>query len=368
MRGTHEKIYSLRPLSAIISITISKLLFFPTLVFRIFLLISRSNLFTIWLRLELNIVSVLPLLRRGFNILGAEVGMKYFLVQAVASSVFLFGVLGSQVERGMVLLRILALCIKLGAAPFHFWFIRILRYCDRELLFLLSTVQKIIPLIIIQTLGVRRGLEIVVIVRALVRGLGIFNHSGFSYLFAYSSVFSVGWRIAGRLVTMWLWVAYLIIYALGLGSILLIIQSQGYFTVRSIYSAGLTATSIIVIFFGFLVIGGLPPFGRFWVKLIMVRMLQAHGYILLVIVLLLGTVWILYAYIRTVFILVSRGGGRSFRVRFLGQGWEAIILGIIVSLPLFIRFSLVLSRGVTRKILIFKILEKSKLDTLVYKH
>lgn len=63
--------------------------FFPLLLLRILFLLRRKNVFFIWVRIELNMLRVLPLLgarREGYQ---AEVVLKYFLVQAWGSLIFI---------------------------------------------------------------------------------------------------------------------------------------------------------------------------------------------------------------------------------------------------------------------------------------
>merc|ERR1711909_240705 len=68
--------------------------------------------------------------------------IKYFVIQRCASIIFLFGViLCLFISNSFIFLKRIALFFKLGAAPFHGCFISVL--------FLLSTVQKILPLLII---------------------------------------------------------------------------------------------------------------------------------------------------------------------------------------------------------------------------
>jgi NADH:ubiquinone oxidoreductase subunit 2 (subunit N) len=55
-------------------------------------------------------------------------------------------------------LMVFTLLLKLGAAPLHGWFLSLVKTVNIYVLFLLSTVQKIIPLIIIRILNYWVGL------------------------------------------------------------------------------------------------------------------------------------------------------------------------------------------------------------------
>lgn len=117
----------------------------------------------LWVSLELNIIRVLPLLSSQTGGFRGEVRMKYFLVQAWGSALFLFGfLLGLSRSTGGGLIS-MALIMKLGAAPLHLWFVSVLRLRSLEALVLLSTVQKIIPLLLLQQTMSSSGLVLIAV-------------------------------------------------------------------------------------------------------------------------------------------------------------------------------------------------------------
>lgn len=87
----------------------------------------------VWIGLEVNLLSFIPLLAQLDKHQETEAIVKYFLAQAVGSIMLLLGGLLSMSYYGLVLgynifrVVILAgLLIKMGAAPFHFWFPRVI--------------------------------------------------------------------------------------------------------------------------------------------------------------------------------------------------------------------------------------------------
>ena len=109
----------------------------------------------IWIRLEVNILRFLPIISSGLNI-ELENSVKYFLVQRWASIIFLINYFFSNyLFNSFNLLLIIRIFIKLGISPFHTWFISILKSCSLYILIFLSTVQKLIPLIILNNIYFR---------------------------------------------------------------------------------------------------------------------------------------------------------------------------------------------------------------------
>jgi NADH-ubiquinone oxidoreductase chain 2 len=84
-----------------------------------------------WVGLEINLLSFIPLMSNMNNQFATEAALKYFLTQALASAILLFGVITIRLNthltfsnfRDSVSLSTAirsTLLLKMGAAPFHF--------------------------------------------------------------------------------------------------------------------------------------------------------------------------------------------------------------------------------------------------------
>jgi len=104
--------------------------------------------------MELNIIVFIPLLRGGGTLYALENSLKYFLIQRVASVWFLWtSALSTFLAQGLgSFVGVLAIMIKLGMAPFHGWFISVVSNVSFGLIFSLSTLQKVIPLLVLRLL------------------------------------------------------------------------------------------------------------------------------------------------------------------------------------------------------------------------
>lgn len=92
------------------------------------LAVRASSWFMAWVGLELNLLSFLPVVFSEGGTGRNERGVKYFFVQALASLLILVGrVLPFFVEGfGSLYVINFSLFVKLGAAPFHFWFVSVM--------------------------------------------------------------------------------------------------------------------------------------------------------------------------------------------------------------------------------------------------
>lgn len=108
--------------------------FVVTLVLGTFIRISSSNWLYIWIGLEINLISFIPLIMASRVDCETERRLKYFLVQALGSGLLLFGAL-RYINYPNSLIRdwlgsyilVFRLIIKLGIAPFHFWLPHVIR-------------------------------------------------------------------------------------------------------------------------------------------------------------------------------------------------------------------------------------------------
>jgi len=81
--------------------------------------------------------------------------IKYFLIQRIASILFIISsvFLIINFNSFMGLIVNVAIVIKLGGAPFHGWFFSLSKSIRLNTIFILSTLQKLIPIIILSNLN-----------------------------------------------------------------------------------------------------------------------------------------------------------------------------------------------------------------------
>ncbi|RXG73279.1 NADH-ubiquinone oxidoreductase chain 2 [Armadillidium vulgare] len=93
----------------------------------------------------------------------------------------------------------ISLLIKLGAAPFYFWYLWVGRSLKWLQFLSLSTIQKISPLVLLFFKGLNKGREVIIyssiIVGGVVGGIGGINEASLRKLLVYSSLNHIGWII-----------------------------------------------------------------------------------------------------------------------------------------------------------------------------
>lgn len=155
--------------------------------------ISSSHWLIVWISLEINIISFIPIISSSSWLQESEGAIKYLLFQALGSSLILLGSLFPILN----IIILFGLLTKLGAAPFHFWFPSIIKRIPWPSSALLLTWQKIAPMIVlISSFNTNHTLFFFGALRAIVGGLGGLTQTHLRPLLAYSSIGHIGWMVA----------------------------------------------------------------------------------------------------------------------------------------------------------------------------
>lgn len=172
--------------------------------------LSSSHWLMVWVALELNIISFLPIITASSHFQESESALKYFFFQALGSSALLLG----SVNHPLSMLIIAGLVFKLGAAPFHFWFPTTTAGLPWPAVTLLITWQKLAPisLLIFSWSHLQSILLTLGLLGAVVGGLGGIAQTRLRPLLAYSSIGHMGWILAASSASPLLGMLYFIFY------------------------------------------------------------------------------------------------------------------------------------------------------------
>ena len=129
--------------------------------------------------------------------------VKYFSIQSLGSIILI---------RELKMLRILVTMIKLGIAPFHLWFISLMRKISIMRLVWVRVVQKIIPLRFIIIIKGASGLVTLLVIRFLLSVLHIIVQTKLTIMVGSSSVYSLSWVVISLISSeslMWHFLSYI---------------------------------------------------------------------------------------------------------------------------------------------------------------
>nr|UFZ13385.1 NADH dehydrogenase subunit 2 [Madachauliodes sp.] len=293
-------------------LNISKMIFMLSMFMGTIMAISSSSWLGAWMGLEINLLAFIPLMSNLNNLLTNESALKYFLIQALASSMLLFSVIMSffnpsnffmlnMTEINQIMVNF-SLFIKMGAAPFHFWFPSVMSGLNWINSLLLMTWQKIAPLILVSYSMNYYFFIIVIFFSAWTGAIGGLNQTNLRTLMAFSSINHLSWILSSMLVSELLWLIYFVFYSF---LSMIMVYFWNNFKIYSIHQMYNTLNFNFMIKFlimiNLLSLGGLPPFLGFIPKLLVTQFLSIHQMYLMMTFLVLCSLITLFFYMRITF-------------------------------------------------------------------
>nr|UOU85344.1 NADH dehydrogenase subunit 2 [Pollenia vagabunda] len=283
----------------------SKILFFSTLVMGTLISISANSWLSAWMGLEINLLSFIPLMSDN-KLMSTEASLKYFLTQALASSVLLFAVIlfmlnsmKSNYNYFMEMIIFSSLILKSGSAPFHFWFPNVMEGLSWLNSLILMTWQKIAPLMLISYIIFKPLIIIGIIFSSLIGALGGLNQTSLRKLMSYSSINHLGWMLAAMYSSNLMWMIYFLFYTFMTSSMVFMFNMFKISHINQLFSLFFHSKSMkFILLFNLLSLGGLPPFLGFFPKWIVIQSLSINKQLFLLTFMVLMTLITLYFYLR----------------------------------------------------------------------
>nr|QBF00332.1 NADH dehydrogenase subunit 2 [Stegana sp. 995 JL-2019] len=289
----------------------SKILFVIIMMSGSLISITSNSWLKAWMGLEINLLSFIPLMSDNNNLMSTEASLKYFLVQALASSVLLFAVIILMMKNTMNFeinslysssIIMSSLLLKSGAAPFHFWFPNIMDGLSWMNCLLLMTWQKIAPLILISYLNVEMILFSSIILSVIIGSLGGLNQTSLRKLLAFSSINHLGWMLISLKINMSIWLIYFFMYSFLSFTLIFLFNNFKIFHFNQMFSMFFGQKSLkFILMINFLSLGGLPPFLGFLPKWLVIQHLSFENQYFLLTILVMTALITLFFYLRICF-------------------------------------------------------------------
>lgn len=302
-----------------------------TLIVRTLIALSSSNWLIIWLAIELNLISFIPMINSTSRFQETEASVKYLLVQALGSRLLILRSITMWATHQIIpqirTLLLFSLLIKIGIAPCHLWYPSVITSIAWTPALILSTWQKLAPLSIISFILIKSSIILIcilAILNALTGGLIGLNQTHLRTIIAYSSITHMGWIIALIYRNLPLsTILYFTIYSLLIRPIFFILYKINRKTLAQLNSSSNKyKLQFIVIPVIFLSLGGLPPLTGFFPKWLTIYLISPESFLLLIF-LIIGSLINLYFYLNIVFSSI-------LRKNIINSSWN---INILISAP-----------------------------------
>nr|YP_010534155.1 NADH dehydrogenase subunit 2 [Endelus continentalis]UXX50471.1 NADH dehydrogenase subunit 2 [Endelus continentalis] len=286
----------------------NKIMFYSTMMVGTLITISSNSWLGMWLGLEINLLSLIPLLSFPKTNLSSESSLKYFITQTLASLILIQSILTLnltemvsyiEMSKASNILMMTSLLTKMGAAPFHFWLPEMIEGLTWLNSFLIMTWQKIAPMTILMlTTNPPLLMSLASIWSILISGVMGLNQTSLRKIMAYSSINHLGWMLNSFILMENLWLWYMIIYSMLSGFIMITFNLLNINLINQISSSIYPVNLKILFSMNMFSLGGLPPFIGFLPKWMVIQIMIKSKLILPSLLMILLTLLTLYFYMR----------------------------------------------------------------------
>nr|WIL79939.1 NADH dehydrogenase subunit 2 [Tenerus flavicollis] len=289
-----------------------KLLFYLCMIMGTVISISSYSWMGMWMGLEINLISIIPILYQNKNMYSSEASVKYFLTQTLASMFILFSIITISLNKEFISLNFnfsstlimnSGLLTKMGAAPFHFWFPEIMEGLSWTNCLIMLTWQKIAPMILLMYNSLFNLFTInIIIISLIIGGLLGFNQTSIRKILTFSSINHIGWMISALSLSKIIWTIYFSIYSIITINLIFILNQLKLFFLNQMIMI-MNNNIYMKLFFAsnMFSLGGLPPFLGFIPKWLTINELCLNNYFTLSLFMIILTLITLFFYIRMIF-------------------------------------------------------------------
>nr|YP_010234425.1 NADH dehydrogenase subunit 2 [Acanthodactylus aureus]QTA72578.1 NADH dehydrogenase subunit 2 [Acanthodactylus aureus] len=247
---------------------------------------SSSHWLLAWVGLELNTLAILPILAKQHHPRATEATTKYFIIQATASLMILFSSTLNALSMGTwditqltsypaTTMLLLALALKLGLAPMHFWFPEVMQGTTTLSALIITTWQKLPPMTLLYLTADHLPFSIIAslaVISVLIGGWSGLNQTQMRKILAFSSIAHLGWMLIILSISQKLFILTLTIYILTTTSIFMVLIMLTLKTAKDLGQTWPTSPTITTIsMFILMSLGGLPPLIGFLPKWLILK-------------------------------------------------------------------------------------------------
>nr|YP_010634223.1 NADH dehydrogenase subunit 2 [Ptyas korros]WBQ42962.1 NADH dehydrogenase subunit 2 [Ptyas korros] len=234
-----------------------------------------------WACLEINTLSMIPIISKTNHPRATEAATKYYLIQTMASTALLFAAttnalnnssweINTTTEPAATTIITLALMMKMAAAPFHFWLPDVSQGTTTLTTLTILTWQKVAPLVILLTTHNKTNITLTLssaMLSILAGGLGSLNQTQLRKLMAFSSIAHTGWIMATITMSPKISALTFTIYTMATIPVFLMINLTTSTTIKDMGTMWANSPYIMTALSAtILSLGGLPPLSGFMPK------------------------------------------------------------------------------------------------------
>nr|YP_009116498.1 NADH dehydrogenase subunit 2 [Zinaida nascens]AJD80539.1 NADH dehydrogenase subunit 2 [Zinaida nascens] len=295
-----------------------------------------------WMGLEINLLSFIPLISNSNNLLNWEASLKYFLSEPIATINFLFSILvilllvkKFQIYFFFTTLINSSMMMKMGSAPFHFWFPNIVEGMTSLNCFILMSWQKITPMILMSYYINNNFMMLIILINSLIGAIGGINQTSLRKFLSFSSINNLGWMLLSIMISENLFLIYFIMYSFFISIMCFLFYMMNIYLINQLFIFNFNYMMKFLILLILLSMGGLPPFLGYLPKWIIVNFLMIKNLYIITFIFIMISLISLFFYNRKIncWILFNYSKFKWFNVFIKNKFfWYIIFFSLISSL------------------------------------
>nr|YP_010586082.1 NADH dehydrogenase subunit 2 [Ceraclea indistincta]UZZ43818.1 NADH dehydrogenase subunit 2 [Ceraclea indistincta] len=289
-----------------------KMTFMTMMILSTIFAISSSSWINIWISMEINAMSFIPIMMSINQMKSSESMMLYFLVQSISSMNLLFFVMMMNLNFDWMKIIInfmnnsmvinLTLLMKIGAAPFYFWFPKVIKMLSWNNIFILMTWQKIIPLMLMKYCLIKNLIIMSIIFSVVMSSIMAFNQTNLKTIMSFSSINHLGWMMTAMIMNFNTMLIYFINYMVLNYILCKMFHLLNIKVLLNMFMSNFNNNYKTILLINFLSLSGLPPFLGFFPKWLVIMNMMINNHYILMTILIMTALINLFFYLR---ILIS---------------------------------------------------------------
>nr|QWQ50156.1 NADH dehydrogenase subunit 2 [Opisthotropis kuatunensis] len=276
---------------------------------------STTHWLMTWACLEINTLSMTPIISKPNHPRSTEAATKYYLTQTIASTTMLFAATMNAMNTSNWEMHLtteptttiitLTLMLKMAAAPFHFWLPEVSQGATTMTTLTILTWQKIAPLTILLNTNNETNTTLLLMSATMsitMGGMGGLNQTQLRKLMAFSSIAHTGWIMATLSMAPNISLLTFLIYIMTTTPIFLTMNITSLTTMKDIGMAWTTSpTLMLLLSMTILSMGGLPPLTGFMPKWLILNKLTHLNMMIEATTMAMTSLLSLYIYMRLMY-------------------------------------------------------------------
>nr|YP_002970709.1 NADH dehydrogenase subunit 2 [Enithares tibialis]ACJ69534.1 NADH dehydrogenase subunit 2 [Enithares tibialis] len=323
----------------------TKTLFMFMMLFSTMMVLSSTNWISMWMGLEINMMSFIPMMYFKKNNSSSESMMSYFMVQSISSIMFLMMIIMNNMimissymmHESVNTIIMCSMMFKMGAAPFHMWMPQVMKKMKWETCTLLMTWQKLAPMSVLSSITNNNNLiMLIALMSTIIGSIGGLNQTSMKMIMAYSSINHLGWMVACLSFDNEMWINYLAIYSIMVIMMTFFFNKMSINFINQMNINSMTMMEKMLYFSMMLSMGGLPPFIGFLPKWMVIQSMLTKSMYMLLLIMMLMTLITLFYYIRmmSTLMLINSTTSKLMLKTNMNNNLQLIMFMINMMLPL----------------------------------